>query len=298
MNYTFAQLKEAISSFTDEMVVVHKDNQIIMVNEAFCRVAGYTEDQTIGRSPFDFIHEHDRYLSVQAIERGKEEPYLCRFISKNGPIVAECKAKYVTLEGEIARMGIAKDITSQLLRDQQIKNAVLYDNLTGLLNLKGLQEKLTEIWSQEHAVEHFLLVVSLDKLSLVRESGRIAQNQFIKQIARCINDLSANDCAARIETFEFALLVNGDIDNAIATAHRLVSSVEETEFKWGLKYYRVSCCVGIASTTTAHDPDRLLSNADAAGFIASQNPETRVVVYKDVAPIVEAMRQTPDVTEL
>jgi PAS domain S-box-containing protein len=77
-------LAEAIN---DGLAMIDENMLFIYVNNRFCEIMGYSRDEIIGRSAFDFLTEADKKIVAEQVARrkaGKRDPYELAWIRKDG----------------------------------------------------------------------------------------------------------------------------------------------------------------------------------------------------------------------
>ena len=80
-------------SITDAVVTVDMDDRIVSCNEAFCAMLGYTREEVLGRTSFEFTPEewHERMQKEtrpQILDRGFSEVYEKEYLRKDGHRIA------------------------------------------------------------------------------------------------------------------------------------------------------------------------------------------------------------------
>ena len=114
-----------INTMMDALWVVDADNVIIDVNPAFTKLFGYTREEAIGSSIFDFIDEPDRVSIRTELQKRQEElvhsTYRVNIINRQGQRVPVLITGAPIVENGkvVAKIGIIKDISQQeaLLRE-------------------------------------------------------------------------------------------------------------------------------------------------------------------------------------
>jgi len=83
------ELSHALSNAVDAIALLDKDGTVIAVNPAFRNVLGYAQDEVVGTSLFDLVHESDRTtIHLAALpEDGTADEREVRAIRKDGRIV-------------------------------------------------------------------------------------------------------------------------------------------------------------------------------------------------------------------
>lgn len=187
-------------------------------------------------------------------------------------------APVIGTDGEIeAVAGTARDITARKTVEQHSWNAANYDFLTGLPNRRLFRDRL------EQAVKHSertglplaLLFIDLDLFkkandSLGHDGGDLLLRQTAQRIGPCIR---GTDTASRIGGDEFTVILSEitqikhveilarEILNALASPFHILQNV-----------VHISGSIGITiSPQDGIEPQKLVSNADQAMYIAKSN---------------------------
>ncbi len=106
----FRRLAEA----TFEGIVIHRDGEILDVNQALTRMVGYGRDELIGRNALDFLTEATRSCVRESVNTQRESPYEAVIVRKDGTTFpAEIEAKVVDKEGDRLRIAAIRDITKR-----------------------------------------------------------------------------------------------------------------------------------------------------------------------------------------
>lgn len=150
-----------IMSMQEGLIIVNLEGEIIMVNDSFCEIVGYSSEELIGLNlpyPFAITDEVDSIRStIQQIENGKRLSWEFEFIRKNKE---KFKASFSTGnikndKGEvIAVFGTMKDISEEekvkkLLEENAIKSNLRKNTIIDLTTLVGqdFNESLSRITS-------------------------------------------------------------------------------------------------------------------------------------------------------
>ena len=160
-------------------------------------------------------------------------------------------------------------------REERLRYAALYDELTGLPNRALLLDRLRQAIhrAERHQERRFaVLLLDLDGFKVVNDSlGHAAGDELLKEVAgRITSDLRATDTAARFGGDEFALLVEelAGAEDHLTVANRLHRVLEEPYIVNGHEVV-VKATIGI---TVGADGDRLaedvLRDADTAMYWA------------------------------
>ncbi len=133
-----------------------KTNKIIKVNSRYCEITGYSEEELLGMSPFDYTHPDDRAADLAKFEKisnGEATHYenIKRYIRKDGQIVwVQAGARPVTdSKGTVVRTaGVVTDITPQKLAEQRAEQVseqlkLIVDAIPALISYISPEGKYT-----------------------------------------------------------------------------------------------------------------------------------------------------------
>ncbi len=154
---------------------------------------------------------------------------------------------------------------------EQVRHQALHDPLTGLPNLRILQEQpglARRSWCR-----HAVLFVDLDGFKQVNdELGHACGDELLVQVAaRLQRDIRAGDTVVRIGGDEFAVLLGVVVDaaEAEAIAGRLLGQLEPP-FDVGGRTLTVSASIGVAVGDGGDTVEQLLARSDAAMYEAKR----------------------------
>jgi len=169
------------------------------------------------------------------------------------------------------------DIAQRLRREER---AATTDALTGLLNRRGFEERLTQELARAERHNETLTLLSIDCDGLKRindQDGHSVGDQALQQMAATIRaHRRISDPAARLGGDEFVIILAGTTAaEATAIAERIRTDVTTKLLGNG---HRLTASIGLA--TYPHDAttsDALLLAADAALYQAKRNGGDRLV---------------------
>lgn len=163
-----------------------------------------------------------------------------------------------------------------LIARRELDHAARHDQLTGLLNRRGIDFILAESWASGEPL--CLLMLDLDGFKLVNDRlGHAAGDELLRQVGRRLNDIvRSQDSIGRIGGDEFAIVLRGgcDIGFANAIAARVVSALSEP-FEIIGQRAQIGTSVGIAALNRdGAEPDDsvavLMVKADGALYEAKR----------------------------
>ncbi len=172
-------------------------------------------------------------------------------------------------------------------RTQELAHQAAHDPLTGLINRREFDRRLTEAISncQVEGENHALLYLDLDQFKVVNDScGHAAGDEMLKQLAKKLRDTVRNaDVLARLGGDEFGLLLSGCRPGTeTEPVNKILESIRSSRFVWSGRTFAIGASVGVVhlhrNTETAAIA---LSQADAACYIAKERGRNRYHVFHD-----------------
>jgi diguanylate cyclase (GGDEF)-like protein len=169
---------------------------------------------------------------------------------------------------------------------QQLLWQASHDALTGLVNRREFERRLTELidTARTQGREHALMFMDLDNFKAVNDScGHSAGDELLRQLtAVMLSGMRGSDTLARLGGDEFgALLESCPFDQALRIANAMRETVREFRFVWEAKTFSVGVSIGLVPITAeSGNLNRLLSLADACCYEAKSKGRDRVQVYR------------------
>lgn len=192
--------------------------------------------------------------------------------------------------------GLMIDISQRKQGEQKALTAAEYDELTGVMNRRGLSRHLAEsLDTGTPLAKHHWLLLDIDNFKQINDRyGHPAGDALLRLLAqRIASELRPEDGLARLGGEEFAIVVSGLADHqAQQCAERLRQAVAETAFQLSTAHddshhqVYVSVSLGIASLPTGDDHQyrqaQANAQADQALYAAKHAGRNRVVAYWDM----------------
>ncbi|WP_396602968.1 sigma 54-interacting transcriptional regulator [Algibacter sp. R77976] len=177
--------EKLIMSMQEGLIILDMNGKIKLVNDSFCKILGYTEEELIGLSmPYPFAREED-YKEIANIDKkianGEAPAFQFEFIRKNGEtflasfLIGHIKNNKGT---RIALFGTLKDISEEEKAKQILINKAKKSNLKKevILELAGLVgkdfsislKKITKLAAKTLNVERVSIWVLNDDNSTIK----------------------------------------------------------------------------------------------------------------------------------
>lgn len=189
-----------------------------------------------------------------------------------------CRALPVAEPRHSARrvVGSITDIHHRKELEEQLRQAALYDTVTGLPNRRLFLDRLT--WaveqSQRRNGSRFAVVfLDLDGFKLINDSlGHLAGDELLSTIGRRLrDDLRSVDTAARFGGDEFAVLLFDLKHEAVLSIVDRIQCSIATPVVLGGHEVAITASVGIATSETGYtDAEDVLRDADIAMYHAKE----------------------------
>ena len=250
------------------------------VNDAFCRITGYTRDEAIGqhtRLLRSGRHDEQFYEAMwNAIaERGvwRGEIWNRR---RSGEIFPELLTITRVDGAEGGFVAVFTDISKMKETEEHLMQLAHYDQLTGLPNRYLITERLSQALrrAKRHSRRVAVIFLDLDSFKNINDSlGHAAGDQLITSVAKRLNKaLRDEDNIGRIGGDEFLILIEElpSPRDLTTIAEKLINELR-APVEIEDRSITVSASLGISLyPDDGSTAEALMSNADAAMYSAKE----------------------------
>lgn len=200
-------------------------------------------------------------------------------------------------------VGSLSDIEQRKQLEDQLRQAALYDEVTGLPNRRLFLDRLGWAIGQTKragGAEFAVVFLDLDHFKDVNDTlGHIVGDELLAEVGKRLRaDLRSVDTAARFGGDEFAVLL---FDLDLAAVQRIVARIQErlaAPITLGEYEVAVTASVGIATSRTGYtDPEDVLRDADIAMYQAKEAERGTACVF-DPSMLGQATDRLTTQTEL
>jgi diguanylate cyclase (GGDEF)-like protein len=178
----------------------------------------------------------------------------------------------------------------------EVAELALIDDLTGIANRRHFLVRLSEACARASRTnEPFaLLILDLDGFKTINDSyGHGAGDECLRIFTRAVPlRLRDDDLFARSGGDEFCVLMpSTSLSDAALVARNLIKACRKTLVLWNGRQISFTVSIGISawSSEIAHDPHKLIAEADKALYVAKKQGRDRLAVYEEVT---DRLRET------
>lgn len=310
------RLKLALESYNCGIWESDHDYSNTIWNERMCELYGLPPEPERHITQEDYLaclHPDDRAKALAREPVTEEDPYR---VSTRRVILPDGSLHYVKAVGRLHTnrngssklVGIAFDVTADVLLSEQLKNAkdeaeaknaeleqaktriehnALHDPLTGLANRRKFDQELDELSppSGRDGGRFAILHLDLDRFKQINDTlGHAAGDSILVQAARILTgSVRKNDVVARIGGDEFVILMRQlhDRDNIKAIASKIIAAFSHP-FDFDGFSCRCGVSIGIAfGESRSDDARRTLINADLALYRAKATGRNRYEFFTE-----------------
>ena len=283
--------------------LVDQNRDIIMVNQRFCNIVGFTKEELIGQNAC-FCHISQESCKVFgeyfAKARDGEEVKLEYFVKKVGcdGVWAEFFGSKIELdEGKYGVIWSILDISERKLAEETIKNMAFYDPLTGLTNRRLLEDRLSMIIANKKRNSSHGAVIFLDLdnfKSLNDKFGHQAGDAFLIEVAsRLLSCVREVDTVSRFGGDEFIVVIDGlaeDKKNAekeiLIPARKILSKLNQpylitipgNDIPSDTIKHLSSASIGISLFNKNAEKDIIIDRADRAMYLVKESGKNNIIV--------------------
>lgn len=269
-----------LAETTPAAIFIYQEDRLIYCNPGMEILTGYTHDELMKVRSWDLIHPDTRDMAREmslARLNGTPAPsrYEVKIITKRGEEKwVDLSSSIIDLNGQLAGMGTAHDITDRKEAEEIISKLAYYDPLTGLPNRLLFNDRLSMAISRAERFQEKIAVfmLDLDKFKDVNDTlGHTVGDHLLKAVAdRLSVSLRKSDTVARMGGDEFIICVPDlkEHGNPVQVAEKILENFVNS-FSFNSHEISIKSSVGMAMyPDDGTDGEMLIRNADIAMYRA------------------------------
>jgi diguanylate cyclase (GGDEF)-like protein/PAS domain S-box-containing protein len=249
---------------TDMISVASWEGRYLYASPASVPLLGYEQNELIGSTLYDMVHEADRNavrrMHLLVLEKMGAALTAYRVRRKDG--------RYIWFEStirEVPRTGrdtpreliiVSRDITERKLQEERLRDLAILDDLTGLYNRRGFMALANQHLKQAKRAKRRALVIfaDLNGLKMINDThGHADGDRALIAAAEIFNrTFRDSDVIARVGGDEFAILaIEADAHHLDNIRTRLQHALDVAN-RGHMHPFQLSVSIGVVS----YDPDQ------------------------------------------
>jgi len=285
------RFESAFGSAPIGMGLIDTNGEWLQVNDALCRITGYSRDVLLAMTPLALTHREDLERDVdyhQRLLKGQIPNYQIekRYRHAWGHYVWVLLTVSVVRNdsGELLHLiSQIQDISERKRLDGRLEYLADHDFLTGLFNRRRFEQELTQEVERTGRYGHLgaVLMIDLDNFKEVNDAfGHRVGDDLLKSVAQALNHrIRHTDILARVGGDEFAVLLRqADAERAEIVADEIVKALRRQTAVLADQMIHMTASVGVALFDGLSDVE-VLAYADAATYEAKEAGRNRFALY-------------------
>lgn len=275
---------KVFESSLEAVVITDADQKVLMVNDAFVAITGYTREEIVGNTP-------------RMLASGRQDPAFYREMwdsigqtghwqgeilnrRKNGQVYPEWETISAVTNGDgtvTHYVATFSDVSEHKAAQDRISYLAYHDSLTGLPNRLLMQDRLEQATAAARREDDKVgvMLMDLDRFKMVNDSlGHAGGDALLKAVAERIKAcLRESDTLSRLGGDEFVVILPSVKESeAVGYAAERVLLSFAAPFRVEGHDIRVTTSIGISVfPLDGADIDSLVKNADTAMYHAKEN---------------------------
>lgn len=215
-------------------------------------------------------------------------------------------AKHITRDLDQRTEELSASLRRQVRIEDELRNLVTTDTLTGLANRSAFNVWLKDIGNQHQGATifptdetvggHGIMMMDLDRFKTINDTlGHMIGDELLTEVGARLRSELPSDCKlARLGGDEFAILLPDDADQteSLKLANQIRNLFVEP-FECDGRYIKTTCSIGMAFIgSNMPNPERAMSQADIALYRAKDTGRGIIKVFDEALEAETVRRAT------
>jgi diguanylate cyclase (GGDEF)-like protein/PAS domain S-box-containing protein len=296
-----SRARVALESLGEALLTTDVNGRIDYANPAAAALLGTGAKSLVGRSldeVIELVDETDRKLLKDPIElalhgtatmgSGRRALLLARSAGAERSVeltASPLRSRDNAAEEITGAVVLLHDVTELRGINRQMSYQATHDALTGLVNRREFERRLTDTLESAHSGEahHVLAFIDLDHFKVVNDTdGHQAGDSLLREVAKLMREaVRDTDVVGRIGGDEFALLLPGcPLERGRQIAEDLAQAVAQHRFVWKHNIHHVGASIGLVELARdSGSVEETIAAADSACYVAKKQGLGKVAVY-------------------
>lgn len=280
-----------LNATDDGVVITDREGVIEFANKGFEKITGYKLMEVLGRNP-SMLKSGDQdaafYQAMWATLK-KGSSFRGTFLNRTkDQQLIHCDETITPLTDEAGEVthyvSIFRDQTTRVLEEQQFREMVRFDGLTGALNRASGELALEKAYMQARGSKLPMAIVmaDIDHFKQVNDTwGHPCGDVVLRSVARSlIATLRAHDSVIRWGGEEFLLIFSGcELAQALPLAERCRAGVQRVDHD---QVGQVTLSMGLGELQRGETLDQLIERVDQALYAAKSAGRNQVRVSETI----------------
>ncbi len=308
------RVREAFDSLAEGILVLDKDDRVVLANRAFERTSGRSTDELMGHcvDELPFVRRGESLDEAFPWQETKTKQMLTQGsllgFGDSETTYSVSAALIVNEQGEtrgilasfedVTQLEKKKNELGELVKHLHRSSAAIqrqnrdleqlanHDPLTGCKNRRSFFDSFHTLWlaAKRYEMPISAIMVDIDHFKSINDTyGHSVGDDVLRLVSATLQSpLRESDILCRYGGEEFAIVLpNTDIDQAFVVAERLRCAVAQTQMPVSKLKVTASMGVSAMSESTA-DPQEMLDQADQCLYASKRQGRNQVIRWGDV----------------